>query len=1277
MADIPPPPPGFSLADSAPPRLTSKAAPPPPGFELADQPAPQRSAAPLRPTGAVHDGDTFRLSDGSSARLLGADAFELAQQGSRGGRPVPIGRDAREMLIRALTPSSIVHDTGERSYDRPVVTVTNGNADLAEGSIADGLAIPVPQYLGSDPARLTRYLDTQREAIADERGAYAGEYQTPADFRHSGEAAPMRGKITMTPDQLSEYSSLVRDPETTPEQLEAWATAQGHVMTNASNILSFARRNPRAGPASYFQQNDALGDAVLPNGPGAVVRTMGALNEGIADVAGFPVDLVNGGLGLVGLPVSDAPVMGSDWIREGMHDLGIGQTSEAYAPRSDIERYGQAFARGTGQAVLPIGGTLSAASRLALRGVAEIGSATSLREALAHGLGRTAAKPAPFIATELAANVGASTGAQIADDVAPGNPLVALGAQLVGGAVGGIGASAAVRPRAIPRLELKPAVAKAADQSLSRAAPVSAEAPAIMDTIAHSSGAARPRPMLASQTEAQIEAAGQRIEPRDVLPLDKHQSEPPAIGEPEISQPALAAHEGWGSTGGPDFAGNIHLDKLDSPQSIARALSVTDQRLGGFDSATRGKITRGETASLASELGMTSADLLARRQGQAFNAEQALAARQILAKSANELVNMAKKVAALDTPGDEAMASFRQAWIRHVAIQEQVAGATAEAGRALAQFRMTADSRAVSGSVLKALADGPQGADRLKEAAELIVENASDPANLNRAAAQAMKPRFRDKLVELYYNSILSGPQTHVVNMMSNTMTALSQFPEHAVAAVVGAPRMASPVSRNDRILFSELGARAVGLLQGSKEGFRQAVHTFRTGEPSDAVSKIESQVGNAISGLKGSIIRTPTRALSAEDELFKAMARRMELSGLAVREARKEGLSGAAAKKRTQELIANPTDVMIAKSFDYGRYLTFQRPLGPIGQSVSRMTQAAPLLKLVLPFVRTPTNILKFSIERSPAAPLLKEVRADFLAGGARRDMAVARVMVGSGAMAATMELVANGHVTGGGPAEDNAKGIQRADGWQPYSFQIGDKYYSYQRLDPFATTLGIAADFADLQSHMTDKQRDQVAGLLVASTLKNLSSKTWLSGVADLSEAVTDPERFGAAYLRQRAASIAVPAVVAQAARTMDPTLHEAKTMLDAIRARVPGLSSALPAKLDVWGKPIENEGGLGPNIVSPVWQSTDKKDPVNAAVLSSGATVSAPGKTLGKRLLADEEYHRYAAAAGQLAHKRLTVLVVGAGFAKRSAPDRAELIEKLVRSARKEVRDQMFGT
>lgn len=772
-------------------------------------------------------------------------------------------------------------------------------------------------------------------------------------------------------------------------------------------------------------------------------------------------------------------------------------------------------------------------------------------------------------------------------------------------------------------------------------------------------------------------------------PLTADRGQPIGPDDLDANAPPVRAYEEWGENA-PNLAGNIRLDKLDSPQAIKRALTQTEKVAGGFDAARRGRITQAETQSLANELGMTADDLLKRRKGQAFNAEEALAARQILARSATDLVNMAKRIARLENPGDEVEAAFREAWLRHAAIQEQVSGMTAEAGRALQQFRQTADARQV-GRVLPSLGDIAGGSARIKEVADQLVDLEAagvSPGGLNRFAVKALRARKRDMAMEYYINALLSGPQTHATNILSNTLTSIAQLPEHAAAAAVGVVRRGGEqvasrltgreIGAADRVMFSELGGRFVGLLQGTREGLRDAARTLRTGDSPDAVSKVETQQFEAIPGLAGSIIRTPTRLLSAEDELFKGIARRMELTGLAIRQAGSEGLKGAEARARVGELLENPTDRMISQAQDYARYLTFQAPLGPVTTKIASAANSSPFLKFLIPFVRTPTNLLKFAMERSPVAPLLREWRADVRAGGARRDMAAARALVGTGIGALFYEAAMDGRITGGGPADDNARRLMQADGWQPYSVRVGDRYYSYRRLDPFSTTIGTVADMVDLGSHMTERQREKSATLVSAAILNNLASKTWLTGVSGIAEALSDPDRYWQDFVSRTAGAIAVPALVAQVARPTDPVIREARSPMDRIRSRVPGVSDNLFPKRNVFGEAIESEGGLGPDIVSPVWTGTAKNDPTVKALVVAGVTINTPPrfrKVDGKRKeWTPAEYDRLQVATGDMARAGLTELVKSDRWKAADDDGRQDMVSDFMRETRKAAREQI---
>ncbi|WP_374407419.1 thermonuclease family protein [Pelagerythrobacter sp.] len=736
--------------------------------------------------------------------------------------------------------------------------------------------------------------------------------------------------------------------------------------------------------------------------------------------------------------------------------------------------------------------------------------------------------------------------------------------------------------------------------------------------------------------------------------------------------PPVVAYEEWPSEA-IQRVGNIDVTKLDSPQDIRRALKTSHNAMGGFDAATRGRITQAETERLADELGMTADQLLSRREGQAFNAEEALAARQILAKSYNELHNIAKRVSQLEEPGDELMAEFRRALVRASAIQEQVSGATAEAGRALQQFRMPADSRRVRGEMLNALVRGGGGRENLQDAADLLLEAAEvGTGKFSTQLGKLTKPKWRRRIGELYINFLLSNPATHVVNMTSNTLTSMAQIPEHAAASVIGKARQIASRDPVDRVVASEVGARAFGLIQGAKEGAKLMARAIRTGEASDYVSKVEGDEYKAIPGVVGEVIRVPTRLLTAEDELFKGMARRMAINSMAVRKAHGEGLKGESAKARIAELSQNPTDEMLDEASDYGRYLTFQNKLDPFTQSISNASQQNIVAKLFLPFVRTPTNILKFAAERSPVAPLVKRWRDDFKAGGARRDVAIAKAMLGTGFGMAVYEAALEGHITGALPSDAKKARLLRAEGWQEYSVKIGDTYYSYKRLDPFAMTLGVAADMATLPDGMSEREKSEKHTLLVASIIGNLSSKTWLSGISDLVAALDEPGRYTDNMLERLVGSLTVPAGVAGVARSMDPTSRQVEGWGQAVANRIPGLRDDLTPRRDIWGEVVTYDAGF----LSPAYRSRARHDPVNLELLQVGYAPGYPSRTVGGEELSTEEYDRYSEMAGKGAHDAIRELIASEEWAGLDREAKAKEAQKAVSAARRDARERLFG-
>lgn len=709
--------------------------------------------------------------------------------------------------------------------------------------------------------------------------------------------------------------------------------------------------------------------------------------------------------------------------------------------------------------------------------------------------------------------------------------------------------------------------------------------------------------------------------------------------------------------------GNINLDRLEKPGDVAQLIDQVSKRVGGFDAAARGRVTHEETKRLAVELGLKPEQLLARRQGQALNAEQAYAARALVQRSREAVVKLARK--AVSGNDDEKLA-FRKAWLKHVALEEQISGATAEAGRALSQFRMAATAADAGGEAVRAYLKGGGGKESIEGAAEAIIDLMEDPGRASHFMREAAKPKWRDKINELWINSLLSGPKTHVVNFVGNAVTTLMSLPEQGLTAGIG-----KVLRSHDRALIGEVGARVVGLADGAVEGLKRARHAFATGEPLDTISKVEASHYQAIGGTTGKIIRIPTRALTASDEFWKSVNASAELRALAYREAKRTTANPKDWQQKFEQLLRDPPEKMVTAAQNAARYYTFQKELGESGRHIQGWANKWPGAKIILPFVRTPINLLKYAGERSVFAPVMAEVRKALKAGGKARDEALAKITIGSGLSTAAVMAAMEGRVSGGGPADTRERAALLQSGWQPYSVRIGDQWVSYQRFDPFSTLFGAAADFTEVARYATSKEADEFAINLGMGIAKNLTSKTWLSGLSDAFEVLSDPERYGKFYFQRLAGSAAVPSVVNQAAQATDPYMRSARSIVDAIKARVPVLSESVPVRRDVWGEPVKRGESLGPDMASPIFTTPVSDDPVRQEIARLGVPLSQPPRYLkvrGKRFdLTPQQYDELVQLSGKPAKQYFDGFMLTDEWRQMPDHERVDLVQETLKEFR----------
>ena len=255
-----------------------------------------------------------------------------------------------------------------------------------------------------------------------------------------------------------------------------------------------------------------------------------------------------------------------------------------------------------------------------------------------------------------------------------------------------------------------------------------------------------------------------------------------------------------------DFAGNINLRNFRTTEEAKQLMRANAQANDEFIAARRGTMTLEEIETTARQNIADDIDIPVEKVGQAFNAEELTGLRIMLAESSEDVTNLSRRINA-GNDSTEVLAQYQAALLRNTALQEQVSGATAEAGRALSAARITAKTEKQRTEALRQLIDTHGGDDSLRDLAAKIT-SINDPAALQRFIRQSQKATFSDKALEVYINSLLSGPQTHAVNITSNALFGAYQIPERLLAGVV------SKATKGE-ISLLEAPAQAIGMVQG------------------------------------------------------------------------------------------------------------------------------------------------------------------------------------------------------------------------------------------------------------------------------------------------------------------------------------------------------------------------------------------------------------------------------------------------------------------------------
>lgn len=692
----------------------------------------------------------------------------------------------------------------------------------------------------------------------------------------------------------------------------------------------------------------------------------------------------------------------------------------------------------------------------------------------------------------------------------------------------------------------------------------------------------------------------------------------------------------------PKYARSINLEKQDVPEALKRMelelAELEPKRVQTWDET--GELSK----QILADYNRIQAVLKKAKEGNALTAAEIDAVRQINVNGLHRLKELAEREAP-ENVLNEAMNLYENVF-------KVVSNASSEAGRALNIHKKTVSE----GRMAKAFSELGRKMNE-RELEEFKNLNMDNPAEVQRFLRNLGDPKAQDYFYEYWYNSILSGIPTHMVNIASNTAWSLFQIPHRAL--VGGLDKMIVKLTGKPRQRYMN---ETLPLMAGYRRGFglgrERAWETIKTGEPPISMeTKWTIEMGSAqgafarspykIARVLSPFLTAPSRALRAMDVWANSIAYDGQISALARRTGQNKGLTGEALKNYEKEFVKNPPERMHKEAMEFAKYTTFMSDPGAISRWVQQGREIVPAGKIIVPFVNTIANLTKRGMEMTPGI-------GGLMWKGRPGAEVLAKQIEGSVLAFYIISKAQQDEITGAAPPEKTKREAFYRQGKKPWAIKMGDEWVQYRRIEPFNTVIASSAIAYDEIINADDEETaTQIFGNVADGILSNLIDSSYLQGVTNVLD------RFGkrkGAIERTMAGFVPMSSFwrsINRSAEVMmegEAKFRDAQTLFDAFSQVIPGLSGNAPAKMDIWGKEIVIEGGVLRQWLPYKW-SKQTADDLELELERLGVYPGLPGKTMtidGKKVeLPDDLYREYAISLGSDLKQVLDTAIATPGY------------------------------
>lgn len=545
-------------------------------------------------------------------------------------------------------------------------------------------------------------------------------------------------------------------------------------------------------------------------------------------------------------------------------------------------------------------------------------------------------------------------------------------------------------------------------------------------------------------------------------------------------------------------------------------------------------------------------------QNKLFTDTQVVEIKRMLEASTLTVRDLATKIRA-GANDTKTLFEFRQAAVKHAGIIHIFKTGRANVARSLNAFKIPNDYKGTINDFEEAMLNELGGSEASKTFANKLLEQNS-PESFNKMIEDGKLQKAKNVFFELYINGLLSGPRTHLVNTIGNGLYQSIAIPELTIAAIYGKVETgvrkgfnkvtkSNYFNEKESVQFNEVYYRAASYLGSVNGALKAANESFArpnqvsgskielSGPSQDYISSRylnlnpDKYFGKGIDML-GKGIRFPGSALIWGDEFFKTIAREAEKAEMIARKTNELVASGKTDKDEIAEIILDwmqqPSQIKTVE--DAALYYSFQSQLGSFGQDIQKLQNSA-VIRITLPFMKTPTNIFKAVGSRTPLSPVVQSIfdstyKQKFINDNVFRSKEIGKITLGSMLVGYAANQFLDGKFTAAPPRDKSQRDFLYSIGWQPYSLVVRGKdtpegepnfdpytglpngthtYFNYGGMEPVAAFFAVTGAAVDLMNRSNSPMvRDSVAAATYVAITNYVEQLPFLQSIAKINRIV-----------------------------------------------------------------------------------------------------------------------------------------------------------------------------